>query len=137
MEVAGRLERPLISLRIDDRHSGKANIPPSALSFNLKQFWGICGHSIEQPKEGNHNMYVIIHTFQTNLGSKGTTISVRKTIPIELYDENTLSVVVFTKVQAAVDYLNMLRDNSKLSYGKYTELLNTLEKETEQYLCRK
>lgn len=80
-------------------------------------------------------MYVIIHTFQTNLGSKGTTISVRKTIPIELYDENTLSVVVFTKVQAAVDYLNMLRDNSKLSYGKYAELLNTLEKETEQYLC--
>lgn len=82
-------------------------------------------------------MYVIIHTFQTILGSKGTTISVRKTIPIELYDENTLSVVVFTKVQAAVDYLNMLRDNSKLSYGKYAELLNTLEKETEQYLCRK
>ena len=81
-------------------------------------------------------MYVIIHTFQTILGSKGTTISVRKTIPIELYDENTLSVVVFTKVQAAVDYLNMLRDNSKLSYGKYAELLNTLEKETEQYLCR-
>lgn len=82
-------------------------------------------------------MYVIIHTFQTNLGSKGTTISVRKTIPIELYDENTLSVVViFTKVQAAVDYLNMLRDNSKLSYGKYAELLNALEKETEQYLCR-
>lgn len=81
-------------------------------------------------------MYVIIHTFQTTLGSKGTTISVRKTIPIELYDENTLSVVVFTKVQAAVDYLNMLRDNSKLSYGKYAELLNTLEKETEQYLCR-
>lgn len=29
---------PQISLRIDDRHSGKANIPPSALSFNLKQF---------------------------------------------------------------------------------------------------
>lgn len=82
-------------------------------------------------------MYVIIHTFQINLGSKGTTISVRKTIPIELYDENTLSVVVFTKTQAAVDYLNMLRDNSKLSYGKYAELLNTLEKETEQYLCRK
>ena len=81
-------------------------------------------------------MYVIIHTFQTILGSKGTTISVRKTIPIELYDENTLSVVVFTKVQAAVDYLNMLRDNSKVSYGKYAELLNTLEKETEQYLCR-
>lgn len=81
-------------------------------------------------------MYVIIHTFQTILGSKGTTISVRKTIPIELYDENTLSVVVFTKAQAAVDYLNMLRDNSKLSYGKYAELLNTLEKETEQYLCR-
>lgn len=81
-------------------------------------------------------MYVIIHTFQTTLGSKGTTISVRKTIPIELYDENTLSVVVFTKVQAAVDYLNMLRDNSKVSYGKYTELLNALEKETEQYLCR-
>lgn len=81
-------------------------------------------------------MYVIIHTFQTTLGSKGTTISVRKTIPIELYDENTLSVVVFTKVQAAVDYLNMLRDNSKVSYGKYAELLNTLEKETEQYLCR-
>lgn len=27
-----------ISLRIDDRHSGEANIPPSALSFNLKQF---------------------------------------------------------------------------------------------------
>lgn len=81
-------------------------------------------------------MYVIIHTFQTTLGSKGTTISVRKTIPIELYDENTLSVVVFTKVQAAVDYLNMLRDNSKLSYGKYTELLNALEKENEQYLCR-
>ena len=80
-------------------------------------------------------MYVIIHTFQTTLGSKGTTISVRKTIPIELYDENTLSVVVFTKVQAAVDYLNMLRDNSKVSYGKYTELLNDLEKETEQYLC--
>lgn len=80
-------------------------------------------------------MYVIIHTFQTTLGSKGTTISVRKTIPIELYDENTLSVVVFTKTQAAVDYLNMLRDNSKLSYGKYAELLNTLEKETEQYLC--
>ena len=76
-------------------------------------------------------------TFQINLGSKGTTISVRKTIPIELYDENTLSVVVFTKAQAAVDYLNMLRDNSKLSYGKYAELLNTLEKETEQYLCRK
>lgn len=82
-------------------------------------------------------MYVIIHTFQTTLGSKGTTINVRKTIPIELYDENTLSVVVFTKTQAAVDYLNMLRDNSKLSYGKYTELLNALEKETEQYLCRK
>lgn len=82
-------------------------------------------------------MYVIIHTFQTNLGSKGTTISVRKTIPIELYDENTLSVVVFTKAQAAVDYLNMLRDNSKLSCGKYAELLNTLEKEIEQYLCRK
>lgn len=81
-------------------------------------------------------MYVIIHTFQTTLGSKGTTISVRKTIPIELYDENTLSVVVFTKVQAAVDYLNMLRDNSKVSYGKYTELLNDLEKEIEQYLCR-
>lgn len=81
-------------------------------------------------------MYVIIHTFQTILGSKGTTISVRKTIPIELYDENTLSVVVFTKAQAAVDYLNMLRDNSKVSYGKYTELLNALEKETEQYLCR-
>ncbi len=81
-------------------------------------------------------MYVIIHTFQTTLGSKGTTISVRKTIPIELYDENTLSVVVFTKVQAAVDYLNMLRDNSKVSYGKYTELLNALEKENEQYLCR-
>lgn len=81
-------------------------------------------------------MYVIIHTFQTTLGSKGTTISVRKTIPSELYDENTLSVVVFTKVQAAVDYLNMLRDNSKVSYGKYTELLNALEKETEQYLCR-
>lgn len=81
-------------------------------------------------------MYVIIHTFQTTLGSKGTTISVRKTIPIELYDENTLSVVVFTKVQAAVDYLNMLRDNSKVSYGKYTELLNALEKETEEYLCR-
>ena len=81
-------------------------------------------------------MYVIIHTFQTTLGSKGTTISVRKTIPIELYDENTLSVVVFTKVQSAVDYLNMLRDNSKVSYGKYTELLNALEKETEQYLCR-
>lgn len=80
-------------------------------------------------------MYVIIHTFQTTLGSKGTTISVRKTIPIELYDENTLSVVVFTKVQAAVDYLNMLRDNSKVSYGKYTELLNDLEKENEQYLC--
>lgn len=80
-------------------------------------------------------MYVIIHTFQTKLGSKGTTISVRKTIPIELYDENTLSVVVFTKVQAAVDYLNMLRDNSKLSYGKYTELLNDLEKKAEQYLC--
>lgn len=80
-------------------------------------------------------MYVIIHTFQTTLGSKGTTISVRKTIPIELYDENTLSVVVFTKVQAAVDYLNMLRDNSKVSYGKYTELLNALEKETKQYLC--
>lgn len=82
-------------------------------------------------------MYVIIHTFQTNLGSKRTTISVRKTIPIELYDENTLSVVVFTKAQSAVDYLNMLRDNSKLSYGKHTELLNALEKETEQYLCRK
>lgn len=81
-------------------------------------------------------MYVIIHTFQTTLGSKGTTISVRKTIPIELYDENTLSVVVFTKVQAAVDYLNMLRDNSKVSYGKYTELLDALEKENEQYLCR-
>lgn len=81
-------------------------------------------------------MYVIIHTFQTTLGSKGTTISVCKTIPIELYDENTLSVVVFTKTQAAVDYLNMLRDNSKLSYGKYTELLNALEKETELYLCR-
>lgn len=81
-------------------------------------------------------MYIIIHTFQTTLGSKGTTISVRKTIPIELYDENTLSVVVFTKIQAAVDYLNMLRDNSKVSYGKYTELLNALEKETEQYLCR-
>lgn len=82
-------------------------------------------------------MYVIIHTFQTNLCSKGTTISVRKTIPIELYDENTLSVVVFTKAQSAVDYLNMLRDNSKLSCGKYAELLNTLEKEIEQYLCRK
>ena len=82
-------------------------------------------------------MYVIIHTFQTTLGSKGTTISVRKTIPIELYDENTLSVVVFTKVQSAVDYLNMLRDNSKLSCGKYAELLDTLEKEIEQYLCRK
>lgn len=81
-------------------------------------------------------MYVIVHTFQTTLGSKETTISVRKTIPIELYDENTLSVVVFTKTQAAVDYLNMLRDNSKVSYGKYTELLNALEKETEQYLCR-
>lgn len=81
-------------------------------------------------------MYVIIHTFQTILGSKGITISVRKTIPIELYDENTLSVIVFTKVQAAVDYLNMLRDNSKVSYGKYTELLNALEKENEQYLCR-
>lgn len=81
-------------------------------------------------------MYVIIHTFQTTLGSKGITISVRKTIPIELYDENTLSVIVFTKVQAAVDYLNMLRDNSKVSYGKYTELLNALEKENEQYLCR-
>lgn len=81
-------------------------------------------------------MYVIIHTFQTTLGSKGTTISVRKTIPIELYDENTLSVVVFTKTQAAIDYLNMLQDNSKVSYGKYTELLNALEKETEQYLCR-
>lgn len=81
-------------------------------------------------------MYVIIHTFQTILGSKGITISVRKTIPIELYDENTLSVIVFTKVQAAVDYLNMLRDNSKVSYGKYTELLDALEKENEQYLCR-
>lgn len=81
-------------------------------------------------------MYVIIHTFQTKLGSKGTTISVRKTIPIELYDENTLSVVVFTKTQAAVDYLNMLRDNSKLSCRKHAELLDTLEKEIEQYLCR-
>lgn len=81
-------------------------------------------------------MYIIIHTFQTKLGSKGTTISVRKTIPIELYDENTLSVVVFTKTQAAVDYLNMLRYNYKVSYGKFVELLNTLEKEIEQYLCR-
>lgn len=79
-------------------------------------------------------MYVIIHTFQTTLGSKGTTISVCKTIPVELYDENTLSVVVFTKTQAAVDYIDSLYENSKVTYKQRESMIFSIYEQLGNYM---
>lgn len=81
-------------------------------------------------------MYIIIHTFQTCLGNKVTTLMVRKTVPVEFFDENTLSVIVFTKEQAAADYFDMLYENSKITQGDRNDYIDILHNQVEDYLCR-
>lgn len=72
-------------------------------------------------------MFIIIHDFKThNNRMRMISCKVCKEIPIEAFDENTLSATVFTKVQPAVDYIDSLYENSKVTSEQRESMVDSL-----------
>lgn len=57
-----------------------------------------------------------------------------KEVPVECFDENTLSVVIFTQVQPAVDYIDNLYEISKVTADQRESMINNLYDQLGNYM---
>lgn len=73
-------------------------------------------------------MFIIIHDFKTHNNNRMRMISCKvcKEIPIEAFDEHTISAAIFTKVQPAVDYIDSLYENSKVTSEQRESMVDSL-----------
>lgn len=80
-------------------------------------------------------MYIVIHEYVTpkriyNIIS----CNLCKEIPIATFDENTVKAVVFTQVQPAVDYIDMLYENSRVTSEQRESMINGLYDQLGNYM---
>lgn len=80
-------------------------------------------------------MYIVIHDYRTP-GGKMRLISCNlyKEVPVECFDENTLSATVFTQVQPAVDYIDSLYENSKVTYEQRESMIFSIYEQLGNYM---
>lgn len=80
-------------------------------------------------------MYIVIHDYRTP-GGKMRLISCNlcKEVPVESFDENTLSATVFTQVQSAVDYIDSLYENSKVTYEQRERMIFSIYEQLGNYM---
>lgn len=57
-----------------------------------------------------------------------------KEVPVERFDENTLSATVFTQVQPAVDYIDSLYENSKVTYEQRESMIFSIYEQLGNYM---
>lgn len=55
-------------------------------------------------------------------------------IPIAAFDEHTISATVFTQVQPAVDYIDSLYENSKVTQEQRESMINNLYEQLGSYM---
>ena len=80
-------------------------------------------------------MYIVIHDYRAP-GGKRRLISCNlcKEVPVECFDENTLSATVFTQVQPAVDYIDSLYENSKVTYEQRESMIFSIYEQLGNYM---
>ena len=80
-------------------------------------------------------MYIVIHDYRTP-GGKIRLISCNlcKEVPVECFDENTLSATVFTQVQPAVDYIDHLWSNSKITADQHESMIQNIYDQLANYM---
>lgn len=57
-----------------------------------------------------------------------------KEVPTECFDENTLSATVFTQVQPAVDYIDHLWSNSKITADQHESMIQNIYDQLANYM---
>ena len=57
-----------------------------------------------------------------------------KEVPVECFDENTLSATVFTQVQPAVDYIDHLYEISRITQDQRESMIQNLYDQLGEYI---
>ena len=80
-------------------------------------------------------MYIVIHDYRTSSGNmRLMSCNLCKEIPIAAFDENTLSATVFTQVQPAVDYIDHLWSNSKITTDQHESMIQNIYDQLANYM---
>lgn len=80
-------------------------------------------------------MYIVIHDYRTPGGKmRLISCSLCKEVPVECFDENTLSATVFTQVQPAVDYIDHLWANSKITADQHESMIQNIYDQLANYM---
>lgn len=80
-------------------------------------------------------MFIVIHDHRARSGKmRLISCNLCKEIPIESFDEHTLSVVIFTQVQPAVDYIDNLYETSKVTADQRESMINNLYDQLGNYM---
>lgn len=80
-------------------------------------------------------MYIVVHDHRTSSGKlRLLSCNVCKEIPVDIFDENTISATVFTKVQPAVDYIDSLYENSKVTSDQRESMISNLYDQLGNYM---
>lgn len=80
-------------------------------------------------------MYIVIHDYRTSSGNmRLMSCSLCKEIPIAAFDEHTISATVFTQVQPAVDYIDSLYENSKVTYEQRESMIFSIYEQLGNYM---
>lgn len=80
-------------------------------------------------------MYIVIHDHKTRSGKmRLISCNVCKEVPIETFDEHTITATIFTKVQPAVDYIDSLYENSKVTQEQRESMINNLYEQLGSYM---
>lgn len=82
-----------------------------------------------------HQMYIVIHEFKTRSGKmRLLSCNLCKEIPVATFDEHTINAVIFTQVQPAVDYIDSLYENSKVTQMQRESMISNLYEQLGNYM---
>lgn len=70
-------------------------------------------------------MYIVIHERKSPT-IRTISCNLFKEIPIASFDDHTVSAVIFTNLQPAIDYIDNLYDNSKITQMQHDSMIDNL-----------
>lgn len=80
-------------------------------------------------------MFIVIHDFKSRSHTmRFVSCNLCKEIPVKAFDENTISAVIFTQVQPAVDYIDNLYETSKITEEQRENMIQNIYDQLGEYM---
>lgn len=79
-------------------------------------------------------MFIVIHERYTISHIRLISCNLCKEIPVDAFNEHTISATVFTQVQPAVDYIDHLWANSKITADQHESMIQNIYDQLANYM---